>query len=46
MIPINPTETLMLPAVNQEILASRFQVHLPKDVTVTDSFSGIGGIGQ
>lgn len=32
--------------VNQEILASRFQINLPNDVTVTDSFSGIGGIGQ
>jgi outer membrane lipoprotein carrier protein len=32
--------------VNQEILASRFQINLPSDVTVTDSFSGIGVIGQ
>jgi outer membrane lipoprotein carrier protein len=32
--------------INQEILASRFQIHLPSDVIVTDSFTGIGGIGQ
>jgi hypothetical protein len=32
--------------INQEIMASRFQINLPSDVIVTDSFTGVGGIGQ
>ena len=31
--------------VNPEILDSRYQISLPSDVTVTNSFSGISGIG-
>ena len=32
--------------INQEIQASRYQIKIPNDVIVTDSFSGIGGIGN
>lgn len=32
--------------INQEIQASRYQIKIPSDVTVTDSFSGIGVIGN
>lgn len=32
--------------INQEIQASRYQIKIPSDVTVTDYFSGIGGIGK